>query len=248
MVIDGVTVINGGGGWNVPTKGTITLAPGPHAFEARFGQGGGGAAGNVADWWTNKEMAFAVDWQGRDAGDLSFYEIPVDPGDGSLFTCTAIDPYATEGVFVNAEVNLEAGTTLDLNGESCVVGLLTGSGTVSNGTLAAGTVLSPAGDEAVGALALDGVTLAAGTVYRVTVSGAASDCLTATGTMDLSQVLVVPATDAELTVPTYVIAQAGGGFTGDKPALNGFPSKYKIIRTATEVRLTSQGGAVMMIK
>ena len=93
-----------------------------------------------------------------------------------------------------------------------------------------------------------GVTLAEGTVYRVTVSGAASDCLTATGTLDLSQVVVVPATDAELTVPTYVIAQADGGFTGDKPAVSGFPAKYKIIRTATEVRLTSQGGTVMMLK
>lgn len=248
LVIDGVTVINGGGGWNVPTKGTITLAPGPHAFEARFGQGGGGAAGNVADWWTNKEMAFAVDWQGRDAEDLSLYEVPTDPGDGSLFTRTATNPLAMESVFAEAEVRLETGTTLDLNGESCAVGLLTGGGSVINGTLASGTVLSPAGDEAIGTLALDGVTLSEGTTYRVTVSGATSDCLTSTGTMDFSQVLIVPATDAELTESTYVIAQAAGGFAGDKPAISGFPSKYKIVRTATEMRLTSQGGSVMLLK
>jgi len=153
-----------------------------------------------------------------------------------------------ESVFAEAEVRLETGTTLDLNGESCAVGLLTGGGSVINGTLASGTVLSPAGDEAIGTLALDGVTLSEGTTYRVTVSGATSDCLTSTGTMDFSQVLIVPATDAELTESTYVIAQAAGGFAGDKPAISGFPSKYKIIRTATEMRLTSQGGSVMLLK
>jgi hypothetical protein len=128
------------------------------------------------------------------------------------------------------------------------VGLLTGGGSVINGTLASGTVLSPAGDEAIGTLALDGVALSEGTTYRVTVSGATSDCLTSTGTMDLSQVLIVSATDAELTESTYVIAQAVGGFAGDKPAISGFPSKYKIVRAATEMRLTSQGGSVMLLK
>jgi len=248
LVIGGTTVINGGGGWNVPTKGTITLAPGPHAFEVRFGQGGGGAAGNVAGWWTSSAISFAVDWQGRDAENLSYYEVPTDPGDGSLFTRTATNPLAMESVFAEAEVRLETGTTLDLNGESCAVGLLTGGGSVINGTLASGTVLSPAGDEAIGTLVLDGVTLSEGTTYRVTVSGATSDCLTSTGTMDLSQVLIVSATDAELTESTYVIAQAVGGFAGDKPAISGFPSKYKIVRAATEMRLTSQGGAVMLLK
>ncbi|HOM58601.1 MAG TPA: autotransporter-associated beta strand repeat-containing protein, partial [Kiritimatiellia bacterium] len=248
LVIDGITLINGGNGWNTPTRSTITLPPGPHAFEVRFGQGGGGVGGNVASWWTNKDMSFAVDWQGRDAEDISYYEIPVDPGDGSLFTCSAVDPFASEGVLATVEVKLEADTTLDLNGETCTVGLLSGSGAVINGTLAPGTILSPAGDTRVGTLALDGVTLSAGSSYRVTVSGTTSDCLTTTGTMDLSQVLIVPAADAELTVPTYVIARADGGFTGDKPTVSGFSSKYKIIRTATEIRLTSQGGAVMVIQ
>jgi len=248
LTIDSTVLIATGNGWNVPTKGTITLAPGPHAFEVRFGQGGGGAAGVASDWWNNANMSFAVDWQGRDSTNLVNYTIPTDPGDGSLFTCALTDPLASGGMLNDAEVNLAAGATLDLNGIAQTVALLTGTGTVTNGALASGTVISPAGDEAVGTQALEGVSFAAGVVYRLTVSGTASDCLTSSGTLDLSGMTIVPATDAELTASTYLIAHADGGFAGAKPAASGFPSKYNVIRKGADLVLTSEGGTVLFLR
>jgi hypothetical protein len=61
-------------------------------------------------------------------------------------------------------------------------------------------------------------------------------------------VTVVLATDAELTATAYIIAHADGGFTGDKPTLSGFPSKYKIIRCGADLVLTSAGGTVILFR
>ena len=248
LTIDTSVLISGGSSWNIPTKGTITLAPGAHAFEVRFGQGIGGAAGNSAQWWTNNLMSFAVDWQGRDSTNLNNYAIPADPGDGSIFTCSLADPQVSTDLLAEVTVTLADGTALDLNGGIYAVGLLTGSGTVSNGTLAAGTVISPAGDDAVGTLALEDISLSEGVVYRLTVFGAACDLLTSTGTLDFSGASIVASTDPNCTVSTYVIAHADGGITGTKPTVSGFPSKYKIIRKGTDLLLTSQGGTVLTLE
>jgi len=248
LTIDNSVLISGGSSWNIPTKGTITLAPGAHAFEVRFGQGVGGAAGNNAQWWTNTLMSFAVDWQGRDSTNLNNYAVPADPGDGSLFTCSLSDPQASTGLLAEVTVTLADGTALDLNGGIYAVGLLTGSGAVSNGTLAAGTAISPAGDDAVGTLSLDGISFAEDVVYRLTVIGDTCDRLTSTGTLDFSGVSIIASTEPDCTVSTYVIAHADGGITGTKPTVSGFPSKYKIIRKGTDLLLTSQGGAIILLK
>lgn len=248
LTVEGTVLIANGSSWNIPTKGTITLGPGPHPFEVRFGQGAGGAAGNIAQWWTNNLMTFAVDWQGRDSTDLNNYAVPADPGDGSLFTCSLADPQASTDLLADVTVTLAENTVLDLNGGSYRVGLLAGSGAVSNGTLAAGTVISPAGDDAVGTLSLEGISFAEGVVYRLTVFGAACDRLTSTGVLDFSGVSIVASTDPDCTVSTYVIAHADGGITGAKPAVSGFPSKYKIVRNGADLLLTSQGGAILLLK
>ena len=246
LVIDGTTVLNDTG-WNNPSRGNITLTPGPHAFEARFGQGGGGAAGNASGWWNNANVSFMVDFQGRNEGNLSNFQLLSDPGSGSLLTLTAVDPLAGQGPLTDAEVNLANGATLDLNGASNKVAVLAGAGTVTNGILAAGTVISPAGDTAVGTLALSNVSFSSGLTYRLTVSGTQCDRLTFAGTLDLSGTTIVPSTANDYTASTYVIATASGGFTGNKPALSGFPSKYKIIKYGTDLQLTSRGGTVVIL-
>ena len=241
--IDNITVLDNGE-WNVLTKGTITLTPGPHTFDVRFGQGTGGAGGTSFPTGSS----FAVDLQGRDSTDTSYYTVLTDPGDGSLFTRMLLDPLTTAGVLASASVNLAAGTTLDLNNEAQKVGEVAGIGVVSNGTLTADTALSPAGDAAIGALTLEGVTLSAGITYRLTVEGATSDSLLSSGALDLSGVTLVPATAAELTEPTYIIAHADGGFVGAKPAVSGFPSKYIISRQGNDLLLTSQYGTMLLFR
>jgi autotransporter-associated beta strand protein len=245
--IDGINVLNDNT-WNAPTKGTITLTPGAHSFDVRFGQGVGGAGGVNSSWWTNPAFSFGVDFQGRSADVQANYAVLTDPGNGALFSRTAIDPLGSEGMLSDVVVNLASGATLNLNNEVQKVGEVAGIGIVTNGTLKAGTILSPAGDAAVGSLTLEGVTLAAGITYRLTVDGATSDSLLSSGALDLSGVTLVPATGEELTASTYVIAHAEGGFIGAKPALSGFPSKYIISKQDKDLLLTSQYGTLILLR
>ena len=82
----------------------FTLAPGPHRFEARFGQGSGGAGpSNTAKNTEDKVLptfGIGLDRQGRTELRASNFEALADPGDGSLFTTAPgalplADPTAT---------------------------------------------------------------------------------------------------------------------------------------------------------
>ncbi len=151
-------------------------------------------------------------------------------------------PDGADSLFDGTVFDVAAGATLDLGGARSGI-TVTGAGTVTNGTLGAGFVISPAGDDAVGELALNGVTVGAGTEYRLTVLGADCDRLLTGG--DLNAMTVVPATGAEVTGTSYVIAT--GAITG-KPALRGFPEKYKLLLQGGDLLLTSAGGTMMMLR
>ncbi|MCL1920432.1 MAG: autotransporter-associated beta strand repeat-containing protein, partial [Kiritimatiellaeota bacterium] len=257
LVIDGATVLHDTS-WDTPTYGTITLTPGPHPFEARFGQGGGGAGGNIVPnpdnpdpernrWdWPDKNVAFLIDYQGRDEGVFANYELLQDDGTGRLLTCTAADPLDPTLPYAALQVSLAPGATLDLGGRARQVGEITGDGAIANGALAAGTVISPGGDDAIGTLALDNVTFGPGVTYRLTTDGAASDCITSASALDLRGVTVVPATGDLPTASAYVIATAPA-FTG-LPALDGFPSKYKTMKRGTDLLLTSKFGTLLILR
>jgi autotransporter-associated beta strand protein len=146
----------------------------------------------------------------------------------------------TDTLFSGLTFDVAQGATLDLSGARVNI-TITGTGTLTNGTLSAGAVISPAGDAAVGTLALNGVPLASGAVYRLTASGGStSDRLLVDG--DLSALTIVPATDDEPPSGTYVIA------TGDithKPVLSGFPDKFKLIIQGNDLLLTTVGGSII---
>ena len=255
LIIGDATIIENGIDWSTPTVANATLKPGANFFEVRFGQGGGGAGaaldGENPCWWdafTNRDRSFAVDFKGRGSTDFTHYEIPMDDGLGTLFTVDTIDAQTASDFLATAEVNLAAAATLDLCGSSQTVALLTGTGTVSNGTFLAGSVISPAGDAATGTLTLEGVTFASGAICRLTAAGALCDRLISTGALNLAGLTLIPVDPAAFTAPKYVIARADGGITGAKPALSGFPSKYRIIQSGNELWLTSLGGTLMILK
>jgi len=147
-----------------------------------------------------------------------------------------------ESLFDGVVFNVAEGATLDLGGarENLTVN---GSGTLANGTLGAGFVISPAGDDAVGELTLESVTFGTGAEYRLTVIGDDSDRLLVSG--DLSALTVVPATGDEITGNTYVIAT--GAITA-KPALSGFPDKFKLIQQGNDLLLTSLSGTLILLR
>ena len=92
--IDGVTIIDDGV-WNVAAHKTITLSPGPHRFEARFGQDGGDPGPHdhgIAGFW--------IDFAGHDSNSTAYRSQPTDPGDGTLFTTSLPAP---NGIFAELE-------------------------------------------------------------------------------------------------------------------------------------------------
>jgi autotransporter-associated beta strand protein len=86
--------------WNVPTKNTITLAPGWHTFDLRLGNGGGPGGPN-AGW----NIGFGVDFLGRDALVVSNFVPLIEPGDGSLFLRD--DLALPQAVTLNADLIVE---------------------------------------------------------------------------------------------------------------------------------------------
>jgi len=243
LVLDGETLINDGR-WDGTTVATRTVAPGPHAIELRVYNNTGGGGPAAKDGWTTTDWGFGVDRLGRGLKDTACYEPLIDPGDGSFLTTGPVegDP------FQDVPVDIAPGAALDLSGFSHRIQLITGGGTVTNGALASGSALSPGGDDATGTLTLSGVALG-DAVYRATLRDAGADVLAFTQPADLSALTIVPS-DAFSLAPggrDYIIATAPA-FTGNRPALSGFPSHWKVLIWGGELHLTAIGGTLFSIQ
>jgi autotransporter-associated beta strand protein len=135
--------------WDVPVgTGPITLASGPHDFEALFGNGNGyaGAVGQNNNGWTGWTddigFVYRVD-DGPGTSDplaystnVSDYKIVVDPGDGSLFQTLVPSGVikSGSGTLTLAPVNNYAGPTT-INGGKLMIkdeGTLGVGGTSNN--------------------------------------------------------------------------------------------------------------------
>ena len=243
LSLDGTAVINNGS-WNTTTVSTNVITPGPHAIELRVYNNTGGAGPVAQDGWTATDWGFGVDRLGRGLKDTACYEPLIDPGDGSFLTTGPVegDP------FQDVPVDIAPGAALDLSGFSHRIQLITGGGTVTNGALASGSALSPGGDDATGTLTLSGVALG-DAVYRATLRDAGADVLAFTQPADLSALTIVPS-DAFSLAPggrDYIIATAPA-FTGNRPALSGFPSPWKVLIRGGELHLTAIGGTLFFVQ
>jgi len=217
LKIDSTTVIGGGNGWDMPTIGTITLAPGPHAFEARFGQGGGGAGPNIAYWWTTTSFGFGIDYMGRNETNIANYVTLTDPGDGNLLSLTAVTGGLTNRISPTASVELGSAGVLDLGTNTQVQTLanLSGSGIVSNGVLAVTGVITPGGTNAIGTLTIVNSAGLSGTLQMDVATDGTSDRLAVMGNMNLSGLSLVIANPGQLnTSKIYTVATVSGISTG----------------------------------
>ncbi len=227
--------------WNVPSKKTLTLSPGPHSFELRLGQGGGGAgpssqAATVTENGVSypipaKSCGFMVDWQGRDTYDLANFENPMDAGDGAVFTVSASD----SGLLpAGTRLTVADGASLDLGAETVqTVADLSGAGAVTSGSLRpTGAWTVDAGDFTTG--------------RHLTLADGALDLSAVTG------ISFANATGLPLR-GMFVIAEASGGFTGDLRALEaqmkGLPKgNWKLSVSGTRLRLVYPSGTVFVFR
>ena len=93
LTIDGITVM-AHPTYNAVARQQVTLSPGPHAIEIRFGQGTGGVGAmaqpaGAHEWWNNNTMPMGIDFLGRNEPEIAYYAPIEDPGDGSFLTLTA---------------------------------------------------------------------------------------------------------------------------------------------------------------
>jgi autotransporter-associated beta strand protein len=223
LKIDGMTVLNNGT-WNAPTIGTMTLTPGAHVFEARFGNGGGGAGlvdgtatGNALSWWKTNAFGFGVDYLGRNETNIVNFTSLTDPGDGSLLTLTAVSGGYTNRLNAASSVNLDASGVLDLgtNTQSQTLANLSGSGIVSNGVLAVTGFIDPGGTNAIGTLTVVNSAGLSGALRVDVATDGTSDRLVIMGDMNLSGLSLEIANPAQLDPwKVYTVATVSGTSTG----------------------------------
>jgi autotransporter-associated beta strand protein len=247
LKIDGTTVLNNGS-YNTPTIGTVTLTPGTHAFEARFGNGGGPAGKVTSAWWTTTAFGFGIDYLGRNETNIANFVALADPGDGSLLTVSAS---GTSNLIADASsVEIAAGAILDLAGITQTLASLSGSGTVSNGTLAVTGDITPGGDGTVGTLTVaDGNVLGPGTLRIDVTTGGDCDRLIVKGDIDLSNLsLVVANPNALVRNKTYTFLTCSGTRTGTFKSVTVPDSRWHVIyRSDGTLQLLFVGGTLVRV-
>ena len=223
------------GTWNQVGKYQYTARPGPQRIEIRFGQGGGGFAAQNQSWWTTADYGFGVDYLGRNQDLLANYPKLEDPGTGIRLTLTADNP---NPALLTAVIPMAAanGATLDLGNQP-----------------RSGLILSPAGDDAIGLMGITGTgnNALSNATYRVTLgAGAASDTLAFAERPDLTGLTIAPSDVASASPAgnNYVIATSPSGFGGAYPTLEGFESKWRLLRRGNDLLLTTLGGTVLILR
>jgi hypothetical protein len=246
LKIDGYTLLNNTA-WQVPSLASYVLTPGAHTFEARFGNGIGntGPSTQAGTWFpANNAFGLGVDYSGRGETNIAYFASMVDPGDGTLFT-TALPAFSE-----NTAITLEAGATLDLNGTTQIIANLSGSGTVTNGTLVITGLVTPAGD-AIGALTFDCNLTLTGKLL-LDVSASENDRLIVSGNLDVSLAEVEVLNALTMPKQNYTIATANGTITGS-PSGDFIPwignpdeKSWKVKQQGTTIKLIYLGGTIIM--
>ena len=173
-------------------------------------------------------------------------------GANTYTTGTAVDggtlKLASDATLPATEMWADAGATLDLNGTSQTARELGGTGTVKGGTLAVTDTIQPGGRKTVGTLTVDGTLLTSGTLVIDVAANGASDCLAATGTLDLTG-LSFALGDATALDETkiYTIATATS-FTGTFAGVTLPNRKWRVSVADTKVKLVYANGTVLYFR
>ena len=172
-------------------------------------------------------------------------------GANTYATGTAVDAgtlkLASGATLPATEMWASSGATLDLNGTSQTARELGGTGTVKGGTLAVTETIQPGGRKTVGTLTVDGTALTSGMLVIDTAADGTSDCLAATGTLNLSGLSLVLGEGTTLDeTKSYIIATATE-VTGNFASVT-LPNKWKVYPQATRVIIGYANGTVLLFR
>ena len=231
--------------WDAIEKASYLLTPGPHAFEVRFGQGGGGVGPVSQGWWTTTAMGFGYDPRGSNSSNLADYLPMADRGDGTLFTLTTQSVMRV--IAESSGIIVDEGATLDLGGGTVTLQNISGGGQVINGSLALTGDLMPGGNGTIGTLTF-GADLAVAATYRADVrADGTSDRVVVNGNVDLSQMALRVIDTAQLsTRQPHIILTATGTITGAFASDNLPSSAWKISYAANSVKIVPGGTKLIL--
>ena len=139
-----------------------------------------------------------------------------------------------------------AGATFLLNSTAQTVRELGGTGTVKGGTLSVTGTIQPGGRHAIGTLTVDGTALQSGTLVADVAADGSSDCLAATGTLDLTK-LSFALGDANLNEDKVYTLATATEITG-KFRDEVLPNRWRTFAQPTKVTLAYANGTVLMIR
>ena len=140
-----------------------------------------------------------------------------------------------------------SGATLDLNGATQAAERLEGAGIVTNGTLAVAGPILPGGEGKVGTLTLAGASFTSGTLVVDVGADGTSDCLAATGALDLSNLSLALA-DATALDETKVYTIATATSVTGRFANENLPKKWRATVHPTHVTLAYANGTVFLFR
>jgi len=141
-------------------------------------------------------------------------------------------------------VTVASGATLDLNGNSQTLAGVSGSGTITNGTLAVNGTIAPGGTNTIGTLTIASTVSLSGTLLIDTALDGTSDLLQVQGGLDLSGLtLQVQDLDQLKKSKEYVIATCAPGALTGQFLSNNLGAKLSICYNtgAGKVTLTGRG-------
>ncbi|MBQ9431228.1 MAG: autotransporter-associated beta strand repeat-containing protein [Kiritimatiellae bacterium] len=155
----------------------------------------------------------------------------------------ALPKLSSEFVETVRNVNVAAGATLDLNGDTHELFGLSGAGRVYHGTLNVKGVLSPGGDDAIGTL-----NLALDTVLTGTLRVAQGDLLLCEGSLDLTNAKL-EFTSEQLAGGSYTFATTSVGTISGTFAETNLPDKYTVVLSADKkTARIILGGTLFMVR
>lgn len=269
--------VNPGNGWKLAgvqnasgwTSAKTDLVPGEWAFVAAVRTNNqttyyrnGIADGTVSkmDKVEQGTQVIRIGWKVPQNSDGTFFEGDIS---GVYIYAKALTPdqiktlsfqlpgqTATYGrLAADTAVSLAPGTVLDLSGMEQNVALLSGSGSVSNGTLVLTGAIYPGGSNTVGSLTLNSVRFENAQLMTDLREGAADQLIvTATGATDLSGLAVIPLLPANLKpAGVYCIAETAGTFT-NLPVLDDV--KWTCARSGTnkQLLLAAKNGTMLFLR
>lgn len=248
LKIDGNTLLDNGT-WNAPTRANVTLTPGCHAFEARFGQGDGGVGPNSADWWKTTAFGFGVDFSGRNDTNIANYVALTDPGNGSLLSIENVSGH-TNMLPATTAMTLTSGSLLNLGGNVQTFSGLSGSGTVSNGALTVNGVIVPGGTGAIGTLSLNAATTLSGTLLADVSGNGSSDLIAGAGSLTLANLTLQIANPAQLNrQKAYTLVTCSGARTGTFASVVVPDSRWRVLYSSDgTVRLVFVDGTLITVR